>query len=380
MAAAAELRGSAPNLMFVTPAWKGAPGGRELLSHLHYNCLKEILGEHLVLHELPPVEVASWRDRLRALVGYIDGVTPEMEEAMIAKAKAEGVSQIFFNGSNLGRLVRAAHKRLPNVELFTFFHNVEARFFLGSLRNSPSVPALAVLIANFVAERMAVRFSERRVVLSERDAQLLARIYGRGGTDILPMALEDKLPQEQDDEASYNSEPYALFVGGAFYANKAGISWFSEEVAPHIQLKTYVVGRGLEDARAALEGSGNVEVVGAVDRLDRWYSNAKVVIAPIFDGSGMKTKVAEAWMFGKRVVGTSEAFSGYDLNREAGWLCENQRDFIDTLRSVDAMVLPRFDVSLRALYERNYSRAATLRRLTSMIGRTSAQSKESHTC
>ena len=40
-------------------------------------------------------------------------------------------------------------------------------------------------------------------------------------------------------------------------------------------------------------------------------AGAALVIAPIFDGSGMKTKVAEALMHGKHVVGTPEAFSGY---------------------------------------------------------------------
>src|SRR5215211_106650 len=131
-------------------------------------------------------------------------------------------------------------------------------------------------------------------------------------TDVLPMAIEDKLRNEADVPQGPLKEPYALFVGGAFYANQSGIKWFVENVVPEVSIKTCIVGKGLEALRGELERDGKVEVVGAVDELGHWYRNAKVVIAPIFDGSGMKTKVAEALMYGKRIIGTREAFSGYE--------------------------------------------------------------------
>ena len=43
-------------------------------------------------------------------------------------------------------------------------------------------------------------------------------------------------------------EPYALFVGGAFYANQSGIRWFVENVVPEVSIKTCIVGRGLEES------------------------------------------------------------------------------------------------------------------------------------
>ena len=41
-----------------------------------------------------------------------------------------------------------------------------------------------------------------------------------------------------------------------------------------------------------------------VDCLETWYEKADVVISPIFLGSGMKTKTAEALMYGKPILGT----------------------------------------------------------------------------
>jgi len=37
------------------------------------------------------------------------------------------------------------------------------------------------------------------------------------------------------------------------------------------------------------------------------------VILPIISGSGMKTKTAEALMYGKSIIGIKEAFEGYKM-------------------------------------------------------------------
>ena len=94
-------------------------------------------------------------------------------------------------------------------------------------------------------------------------------------------------------------------------SNKKGIIWFAKNVAPFIDIDIYVIGSGFEKIKKEVEISKNVKVIGKVESLDEWYKEASFVIAPIFSGSGMKTKVAEALMYGKMVVGTKEAFSGY---------------------------------------------------------------------
>ena len=176
-------------------------------------------------------------------------------------------------------------------------------FWAHSDRKRPST-RLAVFLVNYLAERNAVRHSDKIICLSERDSRLLQKVYGRPATHVSPMALEDKLPAGFEQAAKSPQEKFALFVGGVFYANRAGIAWFVEHVVPRIEIKTCIVGRGFEDLRQELERDGKVEVVGAVDHLADWYRDAHFVIAPIFDGSGMKTKVAEALMYGKKIVGT----------------------------------------------------------------------------
>jgi glycosyltransferase involved in cell wall biosynthesis len=158
-------------------------------------------------------------------------------------------------------------------------------------------------------------------------------------------------------------DTYALFVGGTFYANVAGITWFVKNVVPHITIKTLIVGKGFEALRGNLEQKGKVEVVGTVVNVADWYRKAQFVVAPIFDGSGMKTKVAEALMFGKKIIGTREAFSGYeDVAERAGWVCNTADEFISAICQEQNLNLKEYDLELRALFNKRYSiDAATVR-------------------
>lgn len=358
------------DVMLLTNQLHASPsGGRELLCKLNHDALREIYGARLVLFELPRSRLKGLRLVMDAFRGHIDG----LNDAVIAKAvqtiQVENVGKVFVDGSNLGGFVKVVKQRLPGVEVSTFFHNVEARFFFGSLRQVKTLHALAVLVVNYLAERKSVRYSDKLICLSERDSRLLHKLYGRAATHVSPMALQDKLPQGDASTHSTQQEKFALFVGGGFYANRAGITWFVKHVAPRIKVKVCIVGGGFEDLRDVLELEGKVEVVGAVDSLAEWYRNAHFVIAPIFDGSGMKTKVAEALMYGKKIVGTPEAFSGYeDVATRAGWECETADDFVAAIRGAQDLSLKSFDPELRALYEEKYSFTAARERLAGIMG------------
>lgn len=356
--------------MLVTNTLEKSPsGGRQLLCKLNHDALAQIFGDRLVLFELPQVPLRGAAAALAAFKGRIDGVTSASLSDALRAIRTNEVGLVFVDGSNLGGLVMAIKKNYPTVQVCTFFHNVEARFFLGAFKQFKTPRALAVLLANYLAERKSVRYSDKIICLNQRDSRQLDRLYGRAATHIAPMALQDKLPNDRAAGDGAQGERYALFVGGGFYANRAGIAWYAKNVAPRILFKTIIVGRGLEDLRDQLEATGNVELVGEVASLAPWYLNSHVVIAPIFDGSGMKTKVAEALMFGKKVIGTPEAFSGYEEHAAvAGWVCFSADDFVAAITRAEAELSKPFDEELRALYERNYSFEAARNRLAGILG------------
>lgn len=343
-------------------------GGRELLSKINYKILKNIFGDGLIIFNFESKKVNSLKEYLDAARGNIDGINFERIEECINLIRQTGVHRVFVDGSNMGGFTSKVKTKLPQIEVITFFHNVEARFFWGSLCSRQTLHALGVFLANTIAERKSVIFSDKIICLSDRDSKLLKKLYGRSANHITPMALEDQCHScylDQPDKIPHN---FAIFVGGTFYANVAGIKWFLHKVISRLDIHLYIIGRGFEELREQLEVSGKVTVVGTVDSLDEWYFKSQFVIAPIFDGSGMKTKVAEALMHGKKIIGTPEAFSGYeDIVEKAGWKCKTPEEFIQAITEAKVLITKSFDHNLRELYEKNYSLTAAQSRFQKIL-------------
>lgn len=360
---------SAPGVMLVTSTLQELPvGGRALLSRLTCDALAEVFGVRFSVFELQSSRLRGLGSIAGVLAGHIDGLDGAVIAKVIHTIQERKIRKVVIDGSNLGALVKAIKMRCPGVEVTTFFHNCEARFFLGAFREFRTLHSLGVLISNYLAERRAVRHSDKLICLNERDSGLLRKLYGRGATHISAMAMQDSLPTSVPSRNGPASEKYALFVGGTFYANRSGITWFARHVAPHLSIKTFVIGKGFEAFKESLERDGNVEVIGAVESLVPWYIGAHVVIAPIFDGSGMKTKVAEALMFGKKVIGTPEAFSGYeDIESRAGVVCSTADEFVNAIERLADGPPADFDPELRALYEEKYSYPAARLRLAEIL-------------
>ena len=338
-------------------------GGRELLVQLNREILAEILGSRLLVFEVPKKRVSTVLGITNAFFGHIDGVNAHLLHQILLAVEANSVTKVFIDGSNFGEVAWHIKRYFPLVEVISFFHNVEARFFLGSFRHNRTLRSFAIMLANYLAERKAAVSSDQLICLSDRDSRLLSKLYGRAATHVAPIALKDRMP-EKNVQYSFAEEKFALFVGSMFYANLAGIVWFMHNVAPHTNMKTYVVGHGLEKLKDCLELPESVELVGSVENLAPWYHRAHIVVAPILDGSGMKTKVAEALMFGKRIIGTPEAFSGYeDVSGNVGTVCRTADEFIQAINcSIDLPLCP-FNHHLRAIYQNKYSYPAARERL-----------------
>lgn len=108
-----------------------------------------------------------------------------------------------------------------------------------------------------------------------------------------------------------------LFVGGFRHTpNEEGLLWFVAAILPLVlralpDAVLHVIGSNPTPAVLALAGP-NVAVAGAVDddALARAYDAARVVIAPLRVGAGVKGKVVEAMALGVPVVTTTVGAQG----------------------------------------------------------------------
>jgi glycosyltransferase involved in cell wall biosynthesis len=181
---------------------------------------------------------------------------------------------------------------------------------------------------------------------------------------IIPIILDEKkigqsggsLGAPPSSQAS-KLQPYLLFVGGNYFGNIDGISWFAEHVSPYISFPVVIVGQGMELYRRELERFDGIHVIGSVEQLGPWYANSLAAIAPVFGGSGMKTKVAEALAYGKVVFASDDALPGYAAAVNAGVVvrCSSAGDFV---RNISKFRLEDFELRRDLcvdLFRENYS-------------------------
>jgi GT2 family glycosyltransferase/SAM-dependent methyltransferase len=148
----------------------------------------------------------------------------------------------------------------------------------------------------------------------------------------VPAYAYESFPERPDENLSERHD--LIFVAGFGHPpNTDAAEWFVHEVLPHIrshhpQIHLDLVGSNPSDAVKALHGEG-VTVTGFVtdEELALRYSNARVVVAPLRYGGGMKGKVIEAMRFGTPCVTTSAGVQGLGQADEFLAVADDVEDF-----------------------------------------------------
>jgi succinoglycan biosynthesis protein ExoO len=146
-----------------------------------------------------------------------------------------------------------------------------------------------IAIQKSEAAEVAVRAPGRRVLLAPMTATPASR------------------PQSGDAR-------YALFVASNSNPNYAGLIWMLDHVWPQVRaeapdVQLWVAG-GIR--RRQPPRRPGVRYLGFVERLDRLYARAGVVVSPLVAGSGLKIKLVEAMAHGKACVVTPVTLQGIE--------------------------------------------------------------------
>lgn len=205
---------------------------------------------------------------------------------------------------------------------------------------------------------MAVKYADKLVLLNERDSKDLKNIYGKGADFLFKMTVKDQYYKNDILKIKdvLNERKKILFVGSDFFANRQGIQWFVNNVWRDLQnIELTIVGKDTERWKEFIKIK-NINIVGTVDDIKPYYEASDAIIAPIFLGSGMKTKTAEALMYGKYIFGTKEAFEGYELNYDnVGALCNTKEEFILAINTKLKKYKYKYNKYSRKCFEENYS-------------------------
>lgn len=255
---------------------------------------------------------------------------------------------IFIDGSSNGEYVNKLNKLRQKT--IVFCHNVEYEYYRTKYASHKNLLNFVLMWYVKYNEKLTVQNADRLVTLNQRDDDGFEKYYGRKGDYRLPITFGRNI---NDREINNIIGTYLLFVGSNFCSNNEGIKWFIENVSPHINIETHVVGSCCSAVKdiVNLKNYPNVKLLGFVEDLDIEYRGAAGVICPIFTGSGMKTKTIEALSYGKTIIGTTEAFVGVDGDYDKlGGLCNTADEFEKVINKMNKKTLNDYSVKLFNIY------------------------------
>ncbi len=258
-------------------------------------------------------------------------------------------------------------KRLPSVFIHHQIHAVYAKRFLESVNRQN--PNSAYLAKRMEAEEKAfLPFFHQVVVFSDVDRRELLAICPELSVVDSPFPC----PEEPLAELPLVQTPSPRFVFVAsenHTPNVEALIWFMREVWPKLK-KTIpsatleVIGRWSEAGQKSVPGSEQIQFSGFVENLTIALQG-KVMIVPLWVGSGIRTKILGAWGAGCPVVTTSVGVEGLPgASGEHFLTADTAEDFVYAcqLLASDAAAYRRIAAGGHCLVQNEYSLAAVKKR------------------
>ena len=272
---------------------------------------------------------------------------------------ARGAAAVLLHHQVLGPLLDAPRDG-PARRVLSLFHAAADRALQEAAVEANPLQRALLRRDGVNARRFEQRFVDQAdalVVITEADARRL----GRPGTPthVVPQGVDlDRIAT-----TALPDDPVVLFSGSLDYTpNVDGVTWFAAEIWPLIravvpEARLVVVGRQPTPAVVALRAQEGIEVHADVPSMDPWLAMARVSVAPLRIGTGIRVKALEALAAGVPVVGTTVGLEGVPVTEAEASVADQPADFaaavVELLRD-DTLARER-QAAGRALAEARFS-------------------------
>lgn len=171
-------------------------------------------------------------------------------------------------------------------------------------------------------------------------------------------------------ERKYKDSGSIIFINVARFMKQKNqellIDAFAEVTKEFNNVKLFLVGDGelkqnIEYRIKKYNIDDKVILVGNVSNVNYYYENADIVIAPLFDGGGMKSKTVEALSFGKIFVGTEESLFGFweemnsNIRGKTCYQCNTPEEWIQTINNLANDDIHKFNEDVFELFKAKFS-------------------------
>lgn len=188
-----------------------------------------------------------------------------------------------------------------------------------------------------LTENMLIKgLNAKLFCFSEKDCRLVNSNFGVSAEKV-DFYLDERIYETTSSEI-YQHNKFVFYGAWGRRENSSGLLWFITNVFPllgsHCQFT--VIGSGVsEEVLKASQAFGeSIEFAGFVENPYELLAEAKALVAPLFEGAGVKVKVLESLACGTSVIGTNVSFEGIAPELLVHCRCCNSAaEFADVLNS-----------------------------------------------
>lgn len=320
-------------ILYIGKEIEKARTGSEICNFNNQKILKNIFSENYYMYSLP--KETAIQVFINKFFFMYPGLQIKIFKYIFEYIEETNPDFVFIETAQFGILSKKIKQKFPQCKIITFFHNIEIEYAKSYL-SFKNLKSWYFYVLTKINESLSIKYSDYCLSINDNDSKKMNEIYHKEADFVMSFSVENRL-QGNDIEnlISKNKKIHAhecLFVGTNFFGNTDGLSWFIRDVMPLCSIHLTIIGNGMAKV---FSDSEKITVLDFVDDLKEFYVHTDFVLLPIISGGGMKTKTAEAMMYGKAIIGTENAFLGYDIEKLHGiYLCKSKNDFIEAIDKI----------------------------------------------
>lgn len=227
--------------------------------------------------------------------------------------------KVFISHSLLGCCLKLVKKLLPSTKIITDAHNFELGLSNQLASSKKGMIRFYFKLNSFFTKRDEMQVLKDTNLLfttSEDDASAFKQLMSRYAHKIhvIPNFIDIKSYKLSNNSVK---EDFIILPGNMnYFPNVNGALYFYNKIYGEIKtlipdIKWYIVGRDVHPSIAKLaEKDSSIIVTGYVESVMDYLQRAKVVVAPLLEGSGTRLKILEAWAARTPVVSTNKGAEG----------------------------------------------------------------------
>ncbi|MDH5672634.1 MAG: glycosyltransferase family 4 protein [Myxococcales bacterium] len=308
-------------------------------------------------HEVSLYSLFSRHER-----GSLERLRPHLHAVRVIEQPQHSIADFARWGASLGPF-DAAHFVWPRTSalirtargfcartLFELIEGVTRSAAIDLLRATQNAPehigkAMYVLLDRFMLEAQGLRDSDDTIAVTPDDAHFAHHVFGGLLPKVVPTCVSDSEILEPMSmlgagvSDGLERGPSAVFIGSYRHPpNVEAMLFYLRAIHPRIRARladyrVHVVGAGaMEEVKALAASDSSVIFHGPVDDLVGALRMARIGIAPLISGSGIRGKVNQYSAVGRPTVTTSIGNSGLPyVDGESIRVADGPQDFADAV-------------------------------------------------